>query len=114
MPIYEYKCDACDSQFEVQQKLSEPRLEECPRCRAPNLRKLVSAPAFRLKGSGWYETDFKSDRKRNLADGGGDKSAGGEAAASGSSAAGSSGGDGGGKSESAATGGNKRSTSDAA
>ena len=68
MPIYEYACRACDHAFETMQKASEPRLTACPACGEPQLKKLLSAPVFRLKGSGWYETDFKSgDKKRNLA-----------------------------------------------
>lgn len=68
MPIYEYKCDACGYQHEVIQKISDAPLVECPKCAQPKLRKLVSAAGFRLSGSGWYETDFKGDRKRNLAE----------------------------------------------
>lgn len=68
MPIYEYACRACGHAFETMQKASEPRLTVCPACGAPQLKKLLSAPVFRLKGGGWYETDFKSgDKKRNLA-----------------------------------------------
>ena len=68
MPIYEYACRACDHAFETMQKASESPLEDCPECGEPQLKKLLSAPVFRLKGSGWYETDFKSgDKKRNLA-----------------------------------------------
>ena len=69
MPIYEYICTACGHQLEVIQKLSEAPLTTCPQCQAEKLRKQISAPAFRLSGSGWYETDFKSDKetRRNLA-----------------------------------------------
>lgn len=69
MPIYEYACKACGHQFDVLQKISDPALTDCPACGQAELRKLISAPVFRLKGSGWYETDFKSDKenKRNLA-----------------------------------------------
>ncbi len=70
MPIYEYACDACGHTLEALQKLSDDPLTDCPSCNAPALRKLVSAAAFRLKGSGWYETDFKSGNKRNVADSG--------------------------------------------
>ncbi len=67
MPIYEYRCTACGHQLEIMQKLSDPELSECPSCERPELRKLISAVSFRLKGSGWYETDFKSsDRKKNV------------------------------------------------
>ena len=71
MPIYEYRCEACGHELEALQKVSEAHLTDCPACGAPQLRRLVSAPRFRLKGAGWYETDFKKDgdRKRNLADG---------------------------------------------
>ncbi len=70
MPIYEYRCGSCDHQFEALQKVNEEALHDCPQCREPALRKLISAVAFRLKGSGWYETDFKSGNKRNVADSG--------------------------------------------
>jgi len=69
MPIYEYACQACGHEFEALQKVSDAPLRKCPDCGKPKLRKLLSAPAFRLKGGGWYETDFKSGEKRNLADG---------------------------------------------
>ncbi len=68
MPIYEYECEACGHRLEVIQKISDEPLRDCPECEAPGLRKLVSAAAFRLKGSGWYETDFKSGNQRNLAE----------------------------------------------
>ncbi|MFM8331460.1 MAG: FmdB family zinc ribbon protein [Candidatus Methylumidiphilus sp.] len=68
MPIYEYQCKACGHALEVIQKVSEEPLKFCPECGQPELNKLVSAAGFRLKGSGWYETDFKSgDKKKNLA-----------------------------------------------
>lgn len=74
MPIYEYRCSACGHELEAMQKMSEAPLTECPACATPNLRKLISAAGFRLKGSGWYETDFKRDnKKRNLHEGGGGK-----------------------------------------
>ncbi|HYL02774.1 MAG TPA: zinc ribbon domain-containing protein [Steroidobacteraceae bacterium] len=68
MPFYEYECQACKFYTEVMQKISDPPLTRCPSCGKRRLTKLVSAPVFRLKGSGWYETDFKSDKegKRNL------------------------------------------------
>ena len=69
MPIYEYECKACSHVFDVLQKMSDDPLNYCPECGAPELRKLLSAPNFRLKGGGWYETDFKETNKRNLADG---------------------------------------------
>lgn len=69
MPIYEYQCDQCGHQFDAIQKFSDEPLKDCPECQAPALKKLISAPSFRLSGSGWYETDFKTDKdkKRNLA-----------------------------------------------
>lgn len=72
MPIYEYECSACGHQLEALQKVSDAPLKKCPECGKPALRKLISAPSFRLKGGGWYETDFKSGNKRNLVDGGAD------------------------------------------
>ena len=70
MPIYEYECRECGHVFDALQKMSETPLSDCPDCGKPELRKLLSAPNFRLKGGGWYETDFKDKNKRNLADGG--------------------------------------------
>jgi putative FmdB family regulatory protein len=69
MPFYEYECSNCRFYVEVLQKISEQPLKKCPSCAKNALKKLVSAPVFRLKGSGWYETDFKSEQegKRNLA-----------------------------------------------
>lgn len=67
MPIYEYRCRACGHELEKIQKISDPLLVDCPECDEPALTKLVSAAAFRLKGGGWYETDFKNDNKRNIA-----------------------------------------------
>lgn len=66
MPIYEYRCETCEHQLEALQKFSDAPLSECPQCEDGTLRKLVSATAFRLSGSGWYETDFKKSNKRNL------------------------------------------------
>ncbi|WP_376692623.1 FmdB family zinc ribbon protein [Wenzhouxiangella sp. EGI_FJ10409] len=67
MPIYEYRCQSCGHELEKLQKIADPPLVDCPECGAPALTKLISAAGFRLKGSGWYETDFKKDNKRNLA-----------------------------------------------
>lgn len=68
MPFYEYQCKACGAHHEAMQKISDPPLKKCPECGKSRLQKLISAPVFRLKGGGWYETDFKSDKetKRNL------------------------------------------------
>ncbi|MGA9851328.1 MAG: zinc ribbon domain-containing protein [Gammaproteobacteria bacterium] len=71
MPIYEYECKACGHHLEALQKLSDTPLKKCPECGKPALRKLMSAAGFRLKGAGWYETDFKSgNKKHNLVDSG--------------------------------------------
>ncbi len=67
MPIYGYTCDSCEHSFDALQKMSAPKLVDCPECGEPSLRKLLSAPKFRLKGKGWYETDFKTGDKRNIA-----------------------------------------------
>lgn len=75
MPIYEYSCRACEHQLEALQKASEKPLVYCPECGEPKLRKLVSAAAFRLKGTGWYETDFKDNAKHNKKDAAEDKKA---------------------------------------
>ena len=64
MPIYEYQCESCRHQLEVLQKISESPLTCCPACGKSALKKLMSASAFRLKGSGWYETDFKTGDKK--------------------------------------------------
>src|SRR5512139_3600712 len=68
MPIYEYQCEKCGHHLEALQKISDKPLRECPECGKHRLKRLMSAPLFRLAGSGWYETDFKSDKeqKRNL------------------------------------------------
>lgn len=77
MPIYEYFCNACQTQSEINHRMSDPPATICPVCGKPELTKQISAAAFRLKGGGWYETDFKSgsDTKRNLVEGGSDSSA---------------------------------------
>jgi len=67
MPIYEYGCKACGHKLDALQKINDAPLVVCPECDAASLKRLISAPRFRLKGSGWYETDFKSDNQRNLA-----------------------------------------------
>jgi putative FmdB family regulatory protein len=67
MPIYEYRCEECDHQLEALQRISDEPLNDCPECESPTLKKQISAAGFRLKGSGWYETDFKTGNKRNLA-----------------------------------------------
>ena len=64
MPFYEYQCTACDHRLEALQKISDDPLVDCPSCNAPALKKLISAAAFRLKGTGWYETDFKNNGKK--------------------------------------------------
>ncbi|HEV7358959.1 MAG TPA: zinc ribbon domain-containing protein [Steroidobacteraceae bacterium] len=70
MPFYEYQCKSCGHELEAMQKVSDPPLRKCPKCGKAQLTRLMSAPVFRLKGGGWYETDFKGDKdnQRNLAD----------------------------------------------
>lgn len=72
MPIYEYECQACGHKKDALQKISDAPLTDCPECGKPELKKMISAAGFRLKGGGWYETDFKSGSKKNVA-GGSDK-----------------------------------------
>ena len=64
MPIYEYQCQACSYKFEKLQKISDVPLQTCPECGKPELAKLVSAAGFKLKGDGWYATDFKDKKKQ--------------------------------------------------
>jgi len=68
MPIYEYRCQSCGHELERLQRMSDPALTDCPQCGKAKLRRLISAAGFRLKGAGWYETDFKHGNKRNLAE----------------------------------------------
>ena len=68
MPIYEYICEACEHSLDALQKISDAVLTDCPSCGESSLKKKLSAPGFRLSGSGWYETDFKSGNKRNVVD----------------------------------------------
>ncbi|MCJ7814567.1 MAG: zinc ribbon domain-containing protein [Xanthomonadales bacterium] len=70
MPIYEYQCQSCGFDLEKLQRINDEPLLECPKCGKPELVRLVSASGFRLKGAGWYETDFKKSGKKNLHDGG--------------------------------------------
>lgn len=67
MPIYEYRCTACEHELEVIQKISADPLTDCPACGAPALKKKISVAGFRLKGGGWYETDFKTQGQKNVA-----------------------------------------------
>lgn len=86
MPIYEYQCTDCGHELEALQKMSEDPLQDCPECGKPALQKLISAAGFRLKGGGWYETDFKKTGRKNVAESkpaGGDKASGGDKAAGG-------------------------------
>lgn len=72
MPIYAFECTHCGHSFDRLQKLSDLDPDTCPACSAQAVKRQLTAPSFRLAGSGWYETDFKKDgdKKRNLADGG--------------------------------------------
>ncbi len=81
MPIYEYQCQECEHELEILQKLSDDPATHCPDCGKSSLKKKISAAGFRLKGGGWYETDFKTGNKKNLA-GGSDSSSSGSAASS--------------------------------
>ena len=74
MPIYEYQCRKCEHLFDALQKINEEPLVDCPSCGESTLKRLISAPNFRLKGKGWYETDFKKENQKNLADAKEDKS----------------------------------------
>ena len=80
MPIYEYICGSCNHELDALQKVSDDPLVHCPTCGEPRLKRKLSAPRFRLKGSGWYETDFKgkNDRKRNIAGEGREADSGGD------------------------------------
>jgi putative FmdB family regulatory protein len=78
VPIYEYQCESCGHALEILQKLSDAPAVDCPACAKPTLKKQISAAGFRLKGGGWYETDFKSGSKKNIA---GDTGSSGSAAA---------------------------------
>jgi len=66
MPIYAYACKKCDHTLDALQKMADEPLVDCPACGEPELKRLISAPRFRLKGKGWYETDFKKGNQRNL------------------------------------------------
>lgn len=95
MPIYEYRCDACGHELEAMQKMADAALTDCPACNKSALKKLISAAGFRLKGGGWYETDFKSGGKKNVAGDSGSSapaSGGGDTSSSGGAATGNSGG----------------------
>src|SRR5699024_2348071 len=67
MPIYEYRCEKCGHRFERWQKMSDPDPQQCPECKTQAVERLISAVGFRLKGSGWYETDFKQANRHNIA-----------------------------------------------
>lgn len=123
MPIYEYRCQECGAELEVLQKMSDAPLVDCPTCGKSALRKKVSASAFRLKGGGWYETDFKTGNKKNLAGdskdaGSGDKTekasqSGGDSSGGGSGGGDSGGGDsGGGAGSGGSDGGSKAGKND--
>ncbi|HZO08371.1 MAG TPA: zinc ribbon domain-containing protein [Myxococcota bacterium] len=85
MPIYEYRCDKCDREFEVERRITDPPLAACPKCRSRKLRRLISQTSFVLKGGGWYsdlyssKSSSKSDADKSDADKGGSKETGGDA-----------------------------------
>ena len=91
MPIYEYCCQECGHRLEAIQRLADAPLTECPACSHSSLKKQVSAPSFRLSGGGWYETDFKTGDKKNLAGERGDKPSGDAAGKDASTSKGSAG-----------------------
>ena len=76
MPIYEYQCGSCGHEAEVFQRMSDEDETQCPACESETWKRLISAAGFRLKGGGWYETDFKSGNKRNVVGGEGQEKAG--------------------------------------
>ena len=90
MPIYEFECTTCGEHFDRLQKLSDPDPDACPQCGASGISRCLTAPSFRLSGSGWYETDFKKDgdKKRNLVEKGEPKTADAKPAESGKAAEG--------------------------
>lgn len=67
MPIYEYRCGACNAHVEKLQKVYDAPITDCPECGQPRMNRVVSLAGFRLKGGGWYESDFKRDNRRNIA-----------------------------------------------
>jgi len=83
MPIYEYRCESCGHEHEAMQKMSDASLTDCPSCGEAELKKLVSAAGFRLKGGGWYETDFKGGAKKNVQDSGAPSPSGGHSCSGG-------------------------------
>lgn len=100
MPIYEYRCTRCGHELDALQKISDEPLTICPQCNESALVKKISAAGFRLKGGGWYETDFKAGKKRNVA---------GDSAPSGAEGGKSGAGDSAGKSDSGASSGSSPS-----
>ncbi|MEJ6593337.1 MAG: zinc ribbon domain-containing protein [SAR86 cluster bacterium] len=111
MPIYEYQCEECQNRIEKLMKLSDEAPVICPKCSKPALKKMVSAAAFRLKGSGWYETDFKTGSKKNVLHGGASSDSSSGNSGSGSSGSSGSGSSGSGTSEKSSSG-SKSSGSD--
>ena len=87
MPFYEYRCGSCGHEFEAMQKMSDAPLTDCPGCEKRELVKLISATGFRLKGGGWYETDFKGGSKKNVADSGDAKASSGHSCGTGACSA---------------------------
>lgn len=89
MPIYEYRCESCEQTLEALQRMSDEPLKLCPSCGKETLSKMISAASFRLKGGGWYETDFKTGKKKQLADSGSGSGSGSSSGSSSGSDAGS-------------------------
>jgi putative FmdB family regulatory protein len=107
MPIYEYRCQECGHEKEALQKISDDPLVDCPECGKPALKKKISAAGFRLSGTGWYETDFKTGSKKNLA---GEQKAGEQKSDSGSNSGNKDAGGGSGSTKD--SGGSKKAASD--
>ena len=122
MPIYEYECRECGYRLDALQKMSDPPLNDCPECNQAGLKKLVSAPHFRLKGSGWYETDFKNSGRdkpdgavKDAGNGAGNAGSGKDAGnGAGDAASGNGKGDGKDKAESSSSSGTKESSASGA
>lgn len=110
MPIYEYQCESCSHRLEKIQKMADEPLKDCPECETPTLKKLVSAAAFRLKGGGWYETDFKTGAKKNALHSADSSSKSGDAGSNGKGSSDAKGGSGG-NSTGSSTGTSKKESS---
>ena len=110
MPIYEYACPKCDSEFEVEQRITEDPLKTCPKCRSRRIKRLISQTSFALKGGGWYADGYARNAASKESDGtsgGGKPGDGDSAAASASDSSAAKDGSGSGKKAKSATKGKK-------